>query len=160
MAEERIKCPDYRFPEVFLRPPLCLIALSGLDVTNNAVHRQVWDEFSSGIRRADRRPILFKNFPANHLYPKCGPDVSCSEVKETNWSGPLLLAELSPQNSRNGRYNIILVKGLHDLEFINDSCTFMSEMISCREFNIYFSGHSSVARQSAALWESSNPSSW
>ena len=67
--------PHYKFPEVLLRPPRCLIALSGLDVTNNAVHRLVWEEFSSGARRTDRKPILFKNFPANYLYPKCGPNV-------------------------------------------------------------------------------------
>lgn len=66
---------EYKFPEVLLRSPRCLIALSGLDVLNNAIHRLVWDEFSSG-RRTDRKPILFKNFPADHLYPKCGADVS------------------------------------------------------------------------------------
>lgn len=66
---------EYKFPEVLLRSPRCLIALSGLDVTNNAIHRLVWEEFSSG-RRTDRKPILFKNFPANHLYPKCGANVS------------------------------------------------------------------------------------
>ena len=67
--------PDYKYPEVLLRRPRCLIALSGLDVTNNAIHRLVWEEFSSGARRAERKPILFKNFPADHLYPKCGPNV-------------------------------------------------------------------------------------
>ena len=66
---------DYKFPDVLLRPPRCLIALSGLDITNNAIHRLVWEEFSSGTRRADRKLILFKNFPANHIYPKCGPNV-------------------------------------------------------------------------------------
>ena len=72
------KCvsPDYKFPEALQRTPRCLIALSGLDTTNNAIHRLVWDEFSSGIKRVDRKPILFKNFPANHIYPKCGEDVS------------------------------------------------------------------------------------
>jgi len=72
------KCvsPDYKFPEALRRTPRCLIALSGLDITNNAVHRLVWDEFSSGIKRVDRKPILFKNLPANHIYPKCGEDVS------------------------------------------------------------------------------------
>lgn len=72
------KCglPEYKFPEVLLRSPRCLIAISGLDITNNAIHRLVWEEFSSGTRRTDRKPILFKNFQANHLYPKCGPNVS------------------------------------------------------------------------------------
>lgn len=66
---------EYKFPDVLLRSPRCLIALSGLDVTNNAIHRLVWEEFSSGNRRPDRKPILFKNVPANHIYPKCGPNV-------------------------------------------------------------------------------------
>jgi hypothetical protein len=67
---------DYKFPEVLLRAPRCLIALSGLDITNNAIHRLVWEEFSSGTRKTtDRKPILFKNFQADHLYPKCGPNV-------------------------------------------------------------------------------------
>lgn len=71
------KCalPEYKFPEVLLRSPRCLIALSGLDITNNAIHRLVWEEFSAGTRRTDRKPILFKNFQADHLYPKCGPNV-------------------------------------------------------------------------------------
>ena len=66
---------EYKFPDVLLRSPRCLIALSGLDITNNAIHRLVWEEFSAGTRRTDRKPILFKNFPANHIYPKCGPNV-------------------------------------------------------------------------------------
>lgn len=66
---------EYKFPEVLLRRPRCLVALSGLDITNNAIHRLVWEEFSAGFKRPDRKPILFKNFPANHLYPKCGPNV-------------------------------------------------------------------------------------
>ncbi len=77
-SEEEVRIcisPDYKFPEVLQRTPRCLIALSGLDVTNNAVHRLVWDEFSSGIKRADRKQILFKSIPANHIYPKCGENV-------------------------------------------------------------------------------------
>ncbi len=66
----------YKFPDILLRRPRCFIALSGLDVINNAIHRLVWDEFSSGAKRTDRKPILFKHFPANHLYPKCGINVS------------------------------------------------------------------------------------
>lgn len=65
---------EYKFPEVLLRSPRCLIALSGLDITNNAIHRLVWEEFSSG-RRTDRKPILFKNVAADHLYPKCRTNV-------------------------------------------------------------------------------------
>lgn len=81
---------EYKFPEVLLRTPRGLIALSGLDVTNNAIHRLVWEEFSSG-RRTDKKPILFKNFPADHLYPKCGANVSsdyfCLAGLCTRWPG-------------------------------------------------------------------------
>ena len=74
-SNEKSGLPDYKFPEVLLRSPRGLIALAGLDITNNAIHRLVWEEFSSGSKRSDRKPILFKNFPANHLYPKCGKNV-------------------------------------------------------------------------------------
>ena len=60
--------PGYKFPEALLKTPRCPIALSGLDVRNNAVHRMVWDEFTTGSRRAERKPILYKLFPANHVY--------------------------------------------------------------------------------------------
>lgn len=60
--------PGYKFPEALLKSPRCLIALSGLDVRNNAVHRMVWDEFTAGSRRVERKPILYKHFPANHVY--------------------------------------------------------------------------------------------
>ena len=60
--------PGYKFPEALLKTPRCLIALSGLDVRNNAVHRMVWDEFTTGSRRVERKPILYKLFPANHVY--------------------------------------------------------------------------------------------
>ena len=64
--------PGYKFPEALLKTPRCLIALSGLDVRNNAVHRLVWDEFTAGSRRADRKPIQYKHFPANHVYATAG----------------------------------------------------------------------------------------
>ena len=67
-----IATPGYKFPEALLRTPRCLIALSGLDVRNNAVHRLVWEEFTAGSRRADRKPILYKHFPANHIYATAG----------------------------------------------------------------------------------------
>ena len=59
-----------KFPEELLRSPRCLIALSGLDTRNNAVHRAVWDEFTSGGRRSERKPVFYCSFPADHLYPK------------------------------------------------------------------------------------------
>ena len=67
---------DYKLPEALTTVPRCLVALSGLDTKNNAVHRAVWDEFTTGGRRNDRKPILYKNFAANHLYPKSSETVS------------------------------------------------------------------------------------
>lgn len=67
----------YKFPEALLKTPRCLIALSGLDTRNNAVHRMVWDEFTAGSRRAERKPILYKHFPANHIYATSGSNSVC-----------------------------------------------------------------------------------
>lgn len=61
----------FKFPEALAKAPRCFIALSGLDIKNNAVHRAVWDEFTTGARRAERKPVLYKDVPADHLYPKC-----------------------------------------------------------------------------------------
>lgn len=61
----------FKFPEALTKAPRCFIALSGLDIKNNAVHRAVWDEFTTGARRAERKPVLYKDVPADHLYPKC-----------------------------------------------------------------------------------------
>ncbi len=62
---------DFKFPDALTKTPKCLIALSGLDTRNNAVHRAVFDEFRAGGRRAERKPMTYKDVPANHLYPKC-----------------------------------------------------------------------------------------
>ncbi|XP_061690008.1 trafficking protein particle complex subunit 11 isoform X2 [Syngnathoides biaculeatus] len=50
--------------------PMAFVALTGLDVVYNAVHRAVWDVFSAN-RRTDRVPISFKILPGDHEYPKC-----------------------------------------------------------------------------------------
>ncbi|KAG7269692.1 hypothetical protein CRUP_009754 [Coryphaenoides rupestris] len=56
-------------PELCCRP-MAFVALTGLDVTYNAVHRAIWDAFCVN-RRADRVPISFKVLPGDHEYPKC-----------------------------------------------------------------------------------------
>uniref|UniRef100_A0A1A8LG96 Trafficking protein particle complex subunit 11 n=1 Tax=Nothobranchius pienaari TaxID=704102 RepID=A0A1A8LG96_9TELE len=56
-------------PELCCRP-LAFVALTGLDVVFNAVHRAIWDAFCAN-RRADRVPISFKVLPGDHEYPKC-----------------------------------------------------------------------------------------
>ncbi|XP_077464775.1 trafficking protein particle complex subunit 11 isoform X1 [Stigmatopora argus] len=50
--------------------PMAFVALTGLDVMYNAVHRAIWDVFIAN-RRADRVPISFKILPGDHEYPKC-----------------------------------------------------------------------------------------
>lgn len=77
----------YKFPEALLKTPRCFIALSGLDVRNNAVHRLVWDEFTSGGRRSERKPVLYKNFPADHIYPKCCQNVRKLTVLQESFAG-------------------------------------------------------------------------
>lgn len=69
-----------KFPEELLLPPRCLIAISGLDVRNNAVHRAVWDEFTSGGRRTERKPVVYRNMPPDHLYPKASDPVKWTIV--------------------------------------------------------------------------------
>ena len=60
---------DFSFPDVLLQPAKCLVALTGLDVRNNAVHRAIWDLFK-GARRGDRKPVAYEQVTADHLYPK------------------------------------------------------------------------------------------
>ncbi len=83
-----------KFPEALTRTPKCFVALSGLDTRNNAVHRAVFDEFRAGGRRAERKPVVYRDVPANHLYPKCS---TC----EIQVSGPFA--------SRSCRYCICLI---------------------------------------------------
>lgn len=61
-------------PELCCRP-MAFVALTGLDVVYNAVHRAIWDAFCAN-RRADRVPISFKVLPGDHEYPKCRTKVS------------------------------------------------------------------------------------
>ncbi|KAK1175909.1 hypothetical protein AOXY_G646 [Acipenser oxyrinchus oxyrinchus] len=56
-------------PELCCRP-MAFVALTGLDMVYNAVHRAIWDAFCAN-RRADRVPISFKILPGDHEYPKC-----------------------------------------------------------------------------------------
>ncbi|XP_062523062.1 trafficking protein particle complex subunit 11-like [Corticium candelabrum] len=57
------------FPSELLARPLPLVALVGLDVVHNAVHRMIWHTFAVD-RRTDRAPINFQCFPGDHDYPK------------------------------------------------------------------------------------------
>ena len=63
---------------------MAFVALTGLDVVYNAVHRAIWDAFCAN-RRADRVPISFKVLPGDHEYPKCRTKV----CKKNNRKQPL-----------------------------------------------------------------------
>ncbi|XP_077387667.1 trafficking protein particle complex subunit 11 [Festucalex cinctus] len=62
--------PQWELPAELCCRPMAFVALTGLDVVYNAVHRAIWDVFSAN-RRADRVPISFKILPGDHEYPKC-----------------------------------------------------------------------------------------
>ncbi|KAM9776808.1 trafficking protein particle complex subunit 11 [Syngnathus typhle] len=61
---------QWELPTELCCRPMAFVALTGLDVVYNAVHRAIWDVFSTN-RRADRVPISFKILPGDHEYPKC-----------------------------------------------------------------------------------------
>ena len=67
---------QYAFPEALLQQPRCLVALAGLDVKNNAIHRVVWEMFTTGSRGGDKKPaVAYKHVRADYLYPKRANDV-------------------------------------------------------------------------------------
>lgn len=57
--------------ELFVKP-LSLIGVSGLDIINNAVHKSIWETFSSN-RRIERAPVLFKLVKNDHEFPVIKP---------------------------------------------------------------------------------------
>ena len=79
-----------KFPEELLQSPRCLIAISGLDVRNNAVHRAVWDEFTSGGRRSERKSVLYLDMPPDHLYPRASDPVRVRVRTESSALGCVL----------------------------------------------------------------------
>ncbi|XP_072378300.1 trafficking protein particle complex subunit 11 [Diabrotica undecimpunctata] len=52
--------------------PLALVGVSGLDIVNNAVHKSIWETFSSN-RRIERAPVLFKLIDNAHEFPVIKP---------------------------------------------------------------------------------------
>ncbi len=87
---------SYKFPEALLTRPRCLVGLSGLDTINNAIHRLVWEEFTK--QRPDKKPISYKNVPADHLYPKSSENVCeiillCFHFHTTSYYNIVLLLD-------------------------------------------------------------------
>lgn len=50
---------QHDLPPELTTKPLALVGISGLDTVNNAIHKLVWESFSSN-RRVDRAPVQFK----------------------------------------------------------------------------------------------------
>nr|XP_022918044.1 trafficking protein particle complex subunit 11 [Onthophagus taurus] len=52
--------------------PQVLVGLSGLDTLNNAIHKSIWDTFTSN-RRVERAPVQFKLIDNAHEFPVVKP---------------------------------------------------------------------------------------
>uniref|UniRef100_A0A3Q2XS58 Uncharacterized protein n=1 Tax=Hippocampus comes TaxID=109280 RepID=A0A3Q2XS58_HIPCM len=76
---------QWELPTELCCRPMAFVALTGLDVVYNAVHRAIWDVFSAN-RRADRVPISFKILPGDHEYPKCRTKVCGGSYFTSSWS--------------------------------------------------------------------------
>lgn len=64
-----------------------LIILMGLDVINNAMHRSIWDAFSTN-RRSERLPLNFQLTNAAKAFPKAKPKVWYFSFQYArNWMG-------------------------------------------------------------------------
>lgn len=78
------------FPLELCSSLLTFVALTGLDVVHNAVHKSIWDLLSNN-RLSDRVPIQFKVLEGDHEYPKPKPKRSTYEfylpkgILKTNW---------------------------------------------------------------------------
>ncbi|EDV21594.1 uncharacterized protein TRIADDRAFT_30200 [Trichoplax adhaerens] len=58
-----------QLPEDFTSQPLGFIALTGLDIKYNAIHRSIWDSFTVN-RRPDRVPLHFNLLSGDYEYRK------------------------------------------------------------------------------------------
>uniref|UniRef100_A0A1B0BI35 Trafficking protein particle complex subunit 11 n=1 Tax=Glossina palpalis gambiensis TaxID=67801 RepID=A0A1B0BI35_9MUSC len=59
-------------PSELLVAPQPLIGFCGLDTARNAVHKTIWDGFSSN-RKADRAAVQYKLLPSNYDFPAVKP---------------------------------------------------------------------------------------
>ncbi|XP_013106781.1 trafficking protein particle complex subunit 11 [Stomoxys calcitrans] len=77
-------------PSELLVAPQPLIGLCGLDVNRNAVHKTIWDAFSSN-RKAERASVQFKLLPNNYDFPVAKPKRNSYEwyhpkgILKRNW---------------------------------------------------------------------------
>lgn len=59
-------------PKELLIVPTPLVALTGLDVKHNVIHKEIWDKFYARHGQKFRYKLVDGDFE----YPKCKPDVS------------------------------------------------------------------------------------
>ncbi|KAJ8917803.1 hypothetical protein NQ315_010709 [Exocentrus adspersus] len=76
-------------PELCVKP-LALVGVSGLDTLNNAIHKAIWETFSSN-RRVERAPVFFKLISNAYEFPVCKPKRSSYDwyipkgILKKNW---------------------------------------------------------------------------
>ncbi|KFM58453.1 hypothetical protein X975_10524, partial [Stegodyphus mimosarum] len=69
--------------------PSAYIAVTGLDVENNAIHRTIWESFNAS--RQDRVSLFLKLLPVGHEFPKAKPKRTSYDwyvpkgILKTNW---------------------------------------------------------------------------
>lgn len=59
------------FPKELTITPLPLISLTGLDIKNNAIHKEIWD----GFYAHNGQKFRYKLVDGDHEYPRSKPDV-------------------------------------------------------------------------------------
>lgn len=81
---------SYELPLELCTKPLALVGISGLDTLNNAIHKSIWETFSSN-RRIERSPVLFKLISNSHEFPVVKPKRNLYEwyipkgILKKNW---------------------------------------------------------------------------
>ncbi|KAF8778895.1 Trafficking protein particle complex subunit 11 like protein [Argiope bruennichi] len=58
-------------PSELTSNPSAYVAVTGLDIENNAIHRTIWESFTTN--RQDRVPLFLKLLPVGHEFPKAKP---------------------------------------------------------------------------------------
>lgn len=90
-----INMDQCELPPELSAKPLALIGISGLDTVNNAVHKSIWETFSSN-RRVERSPVVFKLIGNAHEFPVVKPKRNSYEwyipkgILKKNWMNKYL----------------------------------------------------------------------
>ncbi|GFX40955.1 trafficking protein particle complex subunit 11 [Trichonephila clavipes] len=63
-------------PSELTSNPSAYVAVTGLDVENNVIHRTIWESFTTN--RQDRVPLFLKLLPVGQEFPEAKPKVSIS----------------------------------------------------------------------------------